>query len=90
MPNSEFDDPAFLARLRAGDHAAFRLLICRFHNTLVGVATSVIGSRAQGEEVVQDAWLAVFSGIGGFEGRSSLITWVFSIVLNRGAHASAA
>ncbi len=83
MPNSEFDDPAFLARLRAGDHAAFRLLIRRLHNTLVGVATSVIGSRAQGEEVVQDAWLAVFSGIGGFEGRSSLITWVFSIVLNR-------
>jgi len=33
--------------------------------------------------VVQDAWLAVFSGIGAFEGRSSLVTWIFSIVLNR-------
>jgi RNA polymerase sigma-70 factor, ECF subfamily len=33
--------------------------------------------------VVQDAWLAVFSGIGAFEGRSSLVTWLFSIVLNR-------
>jgi RNA polymerase sigma-70 factor (ECF subfamily) len=33
--------------------------------------------------VVQDAWLAVFNGIGRFEGRSSVATWLFSIVLNR-------
>jgi RNA polymerase sigma-70 factor (ECF subfamily) len=83
MRTTEFDDPAFLARLRSGDHAAFRTLIRRFHASLVGVAASIIGSRAQGEEVVQDAWLAVFSGVDRFEGRSSLITWVFSIVLNR-------
>jgi RNA polymerase sigma-70 factor, ECF subfamily len=83
MRDAEFNDPAFLARLRRGEHAAFRELIRRFHGSLVGVAASIIGSRAQGEEVVQDAWLAVFSGIGAFEGRSSLTTWVFSIVLNR-------
>ena len=83
MRDGEFNDPAFLARLRRGEHAAFRELIRRFHGSLVGVAASIIGSRAQGEEVVQDAWLAVFSGIGAFEGRSSLTTWVFSIVLNR-------
>ncbi|HTW29769.1 MAG TPA: sigma-70 family RNA polymerase sigma factor [Acetobacteraceae bacterium] len=83
MRDGEFNDPDFLARLRRGEHAAFRELIRRFHGSLVGVAASIIGSRAQGEEVVQDAWLAVFSGIGAFEGRSSLTTWVFSIVLNR-------
>jgi RNA polymerase sigma-70 factor, ECF subfamily len=83
MRNGEFNDPTFLARLRQGDHEAFRALIRRFHGSLVGVAASIIGSRAQGEEVVQDAWLAVFSGIGAFEGRSSLVTWLFSIVLNR-------
>ena len=79
----EFDDPAFLARLRQGDDAAYRALIRRFHASLTRVAASIIGSQAQAEEVVQDAWLAVFSGIGRFEGRSSLTTWVFSIVLNR-------
>src|SRR5215217_475934 len=83
MRQTEFDQPAFLDRLRNGDPAAYRALIRRFHTSLIGVASSVIGSHAQAEEVVQDAWLAVFSGIGRFEGRSSLTTWIFSIVLNR-------
>jgi len=83
MRTGEFDDPAFLARLRAGDERAYRQLIRRFHASLVSVANSIIGSRAQAEEVVQDAWLAVFNSISRFEGRSSLATWLFSIVLNR-------
>ncbi len=83
MRGGEFDDPAFLARLRAGEQGAYRALIRRFHGSLVSVANSVIGSRAQAEEVVQDSWLAVFNGISRFEGRSSLATWVFAIVLNR-------
>jgi len=83
MRTAEFDDPAFLARLRAGDPGAYRELIRRFHASLVSVANSIIGSRAQAEEVVQDSWLAVFNGVSRFEGRSSLATWLFSIVLNR-------
>jgi RNA polymerase sigma-70 factor (ECF subfamily) len=80
---TEFDAPEFLARLRCGEAQAYRVLIRRFHGTLVRFATSIIGSRAQAEEVAQDAWLAVFSGIGAFKGRSSLVAWVFRIVLNR-------
>lgn len=83
MRATEFDQPEFLAKLRNGDEQAYRRLIRRFHGSLIGIAASIIGSRAQAEEVVQDAWLAVFSGIGRFEGRSSLGTWLFSIVLNR-------
>ncbi len=83
MPDAEFDSPDFLALLRAGDERAYRKLIRRFHGSLVGVAGSIIGSRAQAEEVVQDAWLAVFSNVARFEGRSTLASWVFTIVLNR-------
>jgi RNA polymerase sigma-70 factor (ECF subfamily) len=80
---TEFDEPEFLARLRCGEGQAYRALIRRFHGSLTRFATSIIGSRAQAEEVVQDAWLAVFSGIGSFEGRSTLVAWMFRIVLNR-------
>jgi RNA polymerase sigma-70 factor (ECF subfamily) len=83
MATSEFDDPLFLARLRQGETAAYRQLVRRFHASLVRFAASIIGSHAQAEEVVQDAWLAVYSGVDRFEERSSLVTWIFSIVANR-------
>jgi len=83
MRATEFDDPQFLARLRQGDSAAYRSLVRRFHASLVRFAASIIGSHAQAEEIVQDSWLAVYGGVAAFEGRSSLVTWIFSIVVNR-------
>jgi RNA polymerase sigma-70 factor (ECF subfamily) len=83
MREAEFDDPSFLGRLREGDPIAYRALIRRFHASLTRLASSIIGSHAQAEEVVQDSWMAVYAGVKQFEGRSSLITWIFSIVLNR-------
>lgn len=82
-PDAIFNAEAFLALLRSGDDKAYRRLIRRYHAPLVAVAQGIIGSRAQAEEVVQDAWLAVFRGIARFEGRSSLAGWIFTIVMNR-------
>jgi RNA polymerase sigma-70 factor, ECF subfamily len=83
MRHAEFDDPAFLERLRRGESGAFSRVVSRYHGTLVGVAAAIIGSCAQAEEVVQDAWIAVLNAVARFQGRSSLSTWLFSIVLNR-------
>jgi RNA polymerase sigma-70 factor (ECF subfamily) len=41
-----------------------------------------VGSRAVAEEVVQEAWVGVLKGIGSFEGRSTLKTWIFRILTN--------
>jgi RNA polymerase sigma-70 factor, ECF subfamily len=41
-----------------------------------------VPSRAVAEEVVQETWIAVVRGIDGFEGRSSLKTWIFTILIN--------
>jgi len=83
MDDRAFDSPEFLERLRSGEESAYRRLVRRYHGVLVGVASGVIGSRAQAEEVVQDAWIAVYQNIARFEGRSSLASWLYTIVLNR-------
>ena len=77
------DEAGLVARLRAGDEAAFAALVRMYQAKLLRVAETVVGSRAVAEEVVQDTWLAVVRGVDRFEGRSSFKTWLFHILLNR-------
>jgi RNA polymerase sigma-70 factor (ECF subfamily) len=72
-----------LARLRSGDERAFADLVDRYHASMVRVASTFVPSRAVAEEVVQDTWLGVVRGLPRFEGRSSLKTWIFRILVNR-------
>jgi RNA polymerase sigma-70 factor (ECF subfamily) len=76
-------DVSLLRRLRDGDEQAFSVLVTRYHSPMLGLALSFVSSRAVAEEVVQDTWLAVLRGIGRFEERSSLRTWLFTILVNR-------
>jgi len=75
------DDAALLARLRSGEKAAFEDMVRRHHGALMRAAAAIIGDT-QAEEVVQEAWLAAIRHLPGFEGRSTLKTWLFSIVIN--------
>ncbi len=70
-------------RLRAGDEAAFTKLVAEHHRPLVRLARTFVHGEAVAEEVVQETWLAVLDGIGSFEERSSLKTWIFRILVNR-------
>jgi RNA polymerase sigma-70 factor, ECF subfamily len=76
-------DAELIRRLRVGDEQAFVALVERYHGSMLRIAASFVPSRAVAEEVVQDTWLAVLRGIARFEGRSSLRTWVFTILVNR-------
>jgi len=76
-------DGELLLRLRSGDERAFVSLVERYHEPMLRLAVSFVPSRAVAEEVVQDTWLAVLRGLDGFEGRSSLRTWVFRILVNQ-------
>src|SRR5947199_4267291 len=77
-------DEAVVARLRAGDEAAYRELVRRHHDAMIRFAETFVPSRAVAEEVAQEAWLGVVKGIDRFEGRSALSTWIFRIVANLG------
>lgn len=74
-------DAVLLQRLRAGEKQAFVELVQTYHVSLKYFAIAIIGD-GQAEETVQEAWLAVMRNIDGFEGRSSLKTWLFTIVGN--------
>ena len=76
------DDVRVVAALRDGDERAFVELVEKLGPSMLRVALLFVRTRAVAEEVVQDAWLGVLSGIGRFEGRSSLKTWVFRILTN--------
>jgi RNA polymerase sigma-70 factor (ECF subfamily) len=77
------DDVDLVNRLRAGDEAAFVALIGRYQPRMLRLAEMTVGSRAVAEEVTQDTWLAVVRGVERFEGRSTLKTWLFHILINR-------
>lgn len=77
------DEIDLLDRLRAGDEQAFVTLVRRHHPALVQLASTYVPTAAVAEEVVQEAWLGVVRGIEKFEGRSSLKTWLYQIVVNR-------
>jgi RNA polymerase sigma-70 factor (ECF subfamily) len=76
-------DGELLRRLRAGDERAFVALVESYNGSMLRLAGSFVPSRAVAEEVVQDTWLAVLRGLAAFEGRSSLRTWMFTILVNR-------
>ena len=82
MPSDFTDDAALIDALRAGDEAAFGWMLDQHNAALRRTARMCVATDAQADEVVQETWLAVIKGIDRFEGRSSLKTWIFRILMN--------
>lgn len=81
MVTSSTDDE-IVAGVRSGDEAVFAQLLNDWSRSMLLLARTYVSTDASAEEVVQDTWLAVIRGIDRFEGRSSLRTWVYRILVN--------
>jgi RNA polymerase sigma-70 factor (ECF subfamily) len=77
------DELSLIEALRRGDESAFVALVNSYHQSLLRMAGMYVASRAAAEDVVQETWLGVLRGLDRFEGRSSLKTWIFRILVNR-------
>jgi len=71
-----------LGALRSGDEAAFEALIGRYHGPMMRLAMTYLHDRGAAEDAVQETWLTCLRTLDRFEGRSSLKTWIFGILLN--------
>ncbi|WDR02852.1 RNA polymerase sigma factor [Devosia algicola] len=81
-PNAEMSDELLVVALKKGDEAAFRQIFARENAALLAFARNFVRESAAAEEAVQDTWVAVIGGIGRFEGRSTLRSWIFSVLAN--------
>lgn len=75
-------EAALVAALRAGDEVAFTHLVDLHTPAMLRVARGYVRDQATAEDVVQETWLALLKGIDGFEGRASLRTWLFTVLIN--------
>src|SRR5271163_3255557 len=76
------DENALTSALRQGNEAVFAQLVDQYTPAMLRVARGYVPSHEIAEEVVQEAWMALLAGIAKFEGRSSLRTWLFTVMIN--------
>jgi RNA polymerase sigma-70 factor (ECF subfamily) len=76
------DEGLLIKQLIAGEDSAFRQLIAQHHSLMLNIARAIIGD-VFADEVVQEAWVSVYKNISSFERRSSLKTWLMTIVSNQ-------
>jgi RNA polymerase sigma-70 factor (ECF subfamily) len=82
MTGTTQDESALIAGLRSGDEAVFAQLVDKHTPSMLRVARGYVPSHEIAEEVVQETWIALLKGIDRFEGRSSLRTWLFTVMIN--------
>ncbi len=72
-----------MSQLRAGEEEAFAAVVTHYQETLIRMAMHYVANRATAEEVVQETWMAVMSGLNRFQGRSSLHAWICAILIHK-------
>jgi len=76
------DDLYLIEQLRNGNEDAFVAMIDRYAPAMLRLAMVYVRAWAVAEEVVQETWVGILEGLGRFEGRSSLKTWMFRVLIN--------
>jgi RNA polymerase sigma-70 factor, ECF subfamily len=75
-------DEAAIARVLAGDPAAFEAIVRRWQTPLVNLAWRFCRDRTRAEEMAQEAFLRAWRNLAQFRGESAFSTWLFSLAAN--------
>lgn len=80
--SSPFEEPAFIARLRARDERAFDALVRGYERRVYALVVRMLGTPSEAQDVSQEVFVQVFRAIDQFRGESRLSTWIFRIAVN--------
>ena len=75
------EETALIEELRAGSEQAFAWLIAHYHQPIFSLLARTVRNRADAADLTQEVFVKVFRGIHGFNGQSSLRTWIYRIAL---------
>ncbi len=78
---SNCEDICLIAEFLDGSEAAFEELFHKYQARLFSVCRRFLGSRAEAEDTVQDAFLQIYSSLKRFRGESSFHTWAYGITV---------
>jgi RNA polymerase sigma-70 factor (ECF subfamily) len=76
-------EPALVERCRQGDPQAFARLVALHESMVLNLAGRLLGDREEARDIAQDVFLQVYRTLGRFQGRSTLRTWIYRIVVNQ-------
>lgn len=79
---AELDDRGVVARVVAGDRAAFEVLVRRHNQRMFRAARAITRTDADAEDVLQQAWLCVYRNLSQFRGDAAFPTWATRIAIN--------
>jgi len=75
-------DEALMQRVGRGSEDAYRVLVERHLARNLGFAARVLGDRAEGEEVMQEAFLKLWRGAPNWQPEARFTTWFYRVVMN--------
>jgi RNA polymerase sigma-70 factor (ECF subfamily) len=80
-------DHELVAKALQGNKKAFGEILERYHSTAYAVVRTVLGDRDDVEDVLQNVYIKIYRGLGGFRGDARLSTWVYQIARNEAVNA---
>src|SRR5271163_5189554 len=80
------EDAALVADLKAGSEEAFGILIAQYHQPLYSLIARSLNDPADAADITQEVFIKVFRSIRGFNGESSLRTWLYRIALHEASN----
>ena len=84
--NLPSEEAAIVSELKAGSEEAFAWLIAKYHQPIYSLIARTIPDPTEAPDLTQDVFIKIYRGIGGFNGDSSLRTWIYRIALREASN----